>query len=73
MSRVRGSHHVFGIKHLLSEFGHRDGAVLLAATSNKRGKADHEKVETREGNQVDGHLTEIRVELTRELWRVSEA
>jgi len=63
---VGSGHHVLGIEHLLSELWHTDGTVLLATTSCKRGEADHEEVETRERNQVDGHLAEVRVELTRE-------
>ena len=66
MPWVRGSHHVLRIEHLLGELGHTDSAVLLTTTSSKRSEADHEEVETREGNQVDGHLAEVRVELTRE-------
>jgi len=69
VSRVGGSHHVLGIEHLLGEFRHGNGAVLLTAASNKRSKADHEEVKTGEGNQVDGHLAEVRVELTRKLRR----
>ena len=66
MPWVRGSHHVLGIEHLLGELWHSDGTVLLATTGSKRSEADHEEVETGERNQVDGHLAEIRVELTRE-------
>ena len=71
--RVGGSHHVLGVEHLLGEFRHGNGAVLLAAAGNERSEADHEEMETREGNQVDGHLAEVRIELTRELWEMSEA
>ena len=66
MPWVTSSHHVLRIEHLLGELWHRDGTVLLATTSSKRSEADHEEMETREGNQVDGHLAEVRVELTRE-------
>ena len=73
MSRIGGSHHVLGVEHLLGEFRHGNGAVLLTAASNKRSKSDHEEVKTGERNQVDSHLPEVRVELTRELWEKSEA
>ena len=66
MPWVRGSHHVLSIEHLLGEFWHANGTVLLTTTSSKRSEADHEEVETGEGNQVDGHLAQVRVKLTRE-------
>jgi len=50
----------------LGELWHRNSTVLLATTSSKRSESDHEEVETREGNQVDGHLAKVRVKLTRE-------
>jgi hypothetical protein len=67
VSWVRGSHHVLGVEHLLSQLGDSNSAILLAATSSQRSKANHEEVETREGDQVDSHLAQIRVELTWEL------
>ena len=63
---VGGSHHVFGIKHLLGELGNSDGAVLLASTSGQRGVTSHEEVESWERNHVDGQLPQVGVELTRE-------
>lgn len=63
---VRSSHHVLGVKHLLSELRNRYSAVRGRATRGERSKADHEEVETGEGHHVDGELTEIRVELTGE-------
>lgn len=67
MSWVRGGHHVLSIEHLLSELRDTDGTELLAATGSEGSEADHEEVETREGNKVDSHLSQIRVQLTREL------
>ena len=65
--RVRGSHHhVLGVKHLLRQFGHGDGAVLLTAASGEGRETGHEKVLTREGDHVDGEFAEIRLELTGE-------
>lgn len=69
MSWVRGRHHILSIEHLLSQFRHGYGTVLLAATGRQRSKANHEEVETRERNQVDRHFTKVRVELTGELGR----
>jgi len=61
---IAGSHHVLGIEHLLGEFGHSEGAVLLGATRCQGGESRHEEVETREGNHVDGQLSQISVQLT---------
>jgi hypothetical protein len=63
---VRGSHHVLGVEHLLCQLGHSDGAERVGATAGKRSEADHEEMETREGNHVDGQLPQIGVELARE-------
>jgi len=54
--RVRGSHHVFGIEHLLSEFRDSDGTVLLAATSSQRCKANHEEMKMGERNYNTNQL-----------------
>lgn len=51
------------IEHLLGELRHGERAVLLRAARGQRGEADHEEVQTREGDQVDGELAEIAVEL----------
>ena len=69
MSGIASGHHVLGVEHLLREFGDGEGAVLLAAAGGERGKAGHEKVETREGDHVDGQLPQIGVELAGEAER----
>ena len=61
---ISSAHHVLGVKHLLGQLGHCESAVLLGATGGERGKANHEEVESREGNQVDSQLPQIGVELT---------
>ena len=63
---VAGGHHVLGVEHLLCEFRHGEGSVLLAAAGGQRREAGHEEVQTREGNHVDGQFTQISVQLTRE-------
>ena len=50
MSRVRCSHHVLGIKHLLHEFRNGNSMVLLAAMSSQRSETSHEEVQMREGD-----------------------
>ena len=50
MSRVRCSHHVLSIEHLLCELRDGNGTVLLAATSGQGSETSHEEVQTREGD-----------------------
>ena len=64
MARVARSHHVLGVKHLLSQFGHCQSPVLLAASGGERSKAGHEEVQTREWNHVDSQFTQVSVQLT---------
>ena len=66
MTRVGGTHHVLGIKALLSELGDRQGTVLLRSARRQRGKADHEEVEAGERDHVDGELAQVAVELAGE-------
>jgi len=63
---VRGSHHILGIEHLLSELWNGDSTILLASTGGQGGVTSHEEVKTWEGNHIDGQLPQIGVELTRE-------
>ena len=73
MARVGGAHHVLGVEALGRELGHSECAVLLGAARSERRKANHEEVETREWNKVDGKLSEVAVELTRESERACDA
>merc|ERR1711933_12367 len=44
MSRIRGTHHVLRIEHLLGQFWHGQSAVLLRSAARERREAGHEKV-----------------------------
>lgn len=66
MTRVRGSHQVLCVEHLLRELRHSDSTVTLRASRCQRRKADHEEVQSRERHHVDGELPQVRVELTGE-------
>jgi len=56
MSWIAGGHHVLRVEHLLGQLRDRQGSVLLRASGRKWSKPGHEKVETGEGNHVDGQL-----------------
>ena len=66
MTRIGGAHHVLGVKALLSKLGDGEGAVLLRSAGRERGKANHEEVQTGEGDHVDCELAKIAVELSGE-------
>ena len=66
MTGVGSAHHVLGIEHLLGELGDGEGTVLLGATGGEGREAHHEEMETGEGHEVDGELSEVGVELTGE-------
>jgi len=73
VTRVCGAHHVLGVEALGSELRDSEGAVLLGATRCEWCKTNHEKVKTRERNKVNGELSEVAVELTRESERACYA
>lgn len=66
VAEIGGGHHVLGVEHLLGQLRNGDGTEGVRATAGERSEADHEEVETRERNHVDGQLAEIGVELARE-------
>ena len=49
--------------HLVRKLRHAERAVLLAVDRSQGREADHEEVQPREGNQVDGQLAQIAVQL----------
>jgi len=51
---------------LLSELRDGEGSVLLRASGGQRSETDHEEVKSWERNQVNGELSKIGVQLTRE-------
>ena len=63
---IGGTHHVLGIKLLLSKFWNSQGTVLLGSTAGQWGETNHEKVKTWEWDQVDCQLAQVSVELARE-------
>merc|ERR1711939_888540 len=70
---VGGAHHVLGVEHLLGELGDGESSVLLGASGGEGSETSHVEVESGEGGEVDGELSEIRVELTGESEAAGEA
>jgi hypothetical protein len=61
---VGGAHHVLGVELLLGQFWDGQGTVLLGSTTGQWGETDHEKVQTRERDHVNGDLAQVTVQLT---------
>jgi hypothetical protein len=66
VSGVGGAHHVFGVEHLLGQFGDGQGSVLLRSSGGQGGESDHEEMKSGERDQVNGQFSQIRVQLTGE-------
>jgi len=66
VARVGGAHHVLSVEHLLGEFRHSKCSLLLGSARCQGSESDHEEVQSGEWNEVDSHLPEVTVELTRE-------
>jgi hypothetical protein len=66
IAEVDGCHRILWVEHLLSKFRDGDGAEGVGATASQRGKADHEEMQPREGDHIDGKFAEVGVELPRE-------
>ena len=56
VSKVRSSHHILRVVHLLCQFWNGDSTEFGSSTASKRRKADHEEVKTREGNHIDSQF-----------------
>jgi len=69
LAGIASSHHVFGLEDLRGQLGDTQLTVLSDVASLQRSKTDHEEMETRERDQIDGEFAEIGVELTRETER----
>ena len=63
-TRIAGAHHVLVVELLGGELADGVLAVSTSVRSVERSIAGDEEVETREGNEVDGELSEVAVELT---------
>ena len=63
MTRITGSHHVLGVKHLLGQLRNSQCTVLLGATAGEWGKARHEEMKTGERYHVNSQLSQICIQL----------
>jgi len=63
VARIRRTHHVLGVEHLLRELRHGQSTILLTNTRRERREACHEEVQSREGYEIDCDLAQIAVQL----------
>merc|ERR1711966_88144 len=73
MARIRSTHHVFGVEHLLRELRHCQCAILLGSAGRQWSEACHEEVQTRKWNEIDSDFAEVAVQLAREAQAASHA
>jgi hypothetical protein len=73
MTGIGSTHHVLGVELLLGELRHSEGAVLLGTAGSEGCETNHEEVETGEGDEVHGELTEVCIELAREAKAAGDA
>mmetsp|Transcript_25482 Transcript_25482/g.55830 ORF Transcript_25482/g.55830 Transcript_25482/m.55830 type:complete len:403 (+) Transcript_25482:613-1821(+) len=73
VTRIGSAHHVLGVECLLGELGHRQDTEALRTEGGQGGKSNQEEVKTRERNHVDGKLSKIAVQLTRESKRAGSS
>jgi hypothetical protein len=66
VSGIASGHHVLGIEHLLGQFWHSQGSVLLTSSAGQGSETRHKKVKTREGDHVYGQFSQVSVQLTGE-------
>ena len=59
MPGIDSAHHVLGIEHLLSEFGDCKSSVLFRSSGGEGSEANHEEVQSWEGDQVHAKLSKI--------------
>jgi hypothetical protein len=65
VSRIRNTHHVLRVPHLLCELWNGHFPVLLGASRGQGSESHHEEMKTGECNQIHRKLPQVRVQLPR--------